>query len=55
MKLLNEREVSMHPQVTPFVGVWIETVKLLLLCFLAMVTPFVGVWIETIVCLNSKE
>ena len=33
--------------VTPFVGVWIETL-LTLRCFNAgNVTPFVGVWIET--------
>ena len=33
--------------VTPFVGVWIETDTLLILCHHHLVTPFVGVWIET--------
>ena len=33
--------------VTPFVGVWIETVDGDLSLILANVTPFVGVWIET--------
>ena len=33
--------------VTPFVGVWIETVKAGESYKLVGVTPFVGVWIET--------
>ena len=33
--------------VTPFVGVWIETLKNLQLQNERHVTPFVGVWIET--------
>ena len=33
--------------VTPFVGVWIETLKSLLYAAHHHVTPFVGVWIET--------
>ena len=35
-------------QVTPFVGVWIETVIPILWYDDIRVTPFVGVWIETI-------
>ena len=35
-------------RVTPFVGVWIETLHLRPLCARAKVTPFVGVWIETL-------
>ena len=34
-------------QVTPFVGVWIETVKNYGRKRKQSVTPFVGVWIET--------
>ena len=34
-------------QVTPFVGVWIETFLLPWLPIIGGVTPFVGVWIET--------
>ena len=33
--------------VTPFVGVWIETLKQNGGIFESEVTPFVGVWIET--------
>ena len=35
-------------KVTPFVGVWIETILPLLAYHKICVTPFVGVWIETI-------
>ena len=34
-------------KVTPFVGVWIETVQWSSASYPARVTPFVGVWIET--------
>ena len=37
----------MQGLVTPFVGVWIETVLMLLMILESEVTPFVGVWIET--------
>ena len=33
--------------VTPFVGVWIETVDHEPHRYVSYVTPFVGVWIET--------
>ena len=33
--------------VTPFVGVWIETPRYREPCARSAVTPFVGVWIET--------
>ena len=33
--------------VTPFVGVWIETLYLRWILSVCNVTPFVGVWIET--------
>ena len=33
--------------VTPFVGVWIETLCMCPGCEVDEVTPFVGVWIET--------
>ena len=34
--------------VTPFVGVWIETLIVIRLKSIFLVTPFVGVWIETL-------
>ena len=40
-------------QVTPFVGVWIETEERLVRCRLVAVTPFVGVWIETCRALSA--
>ena len=40
--------------VTPFVGVWIETDKGFYLAFSGGVTPFVGVWIETDICLSMQ-
>ena len=40
--------------VTPFVGVWIETVCWLIIRFVMTVTPFVGVWIETGLTSNAK-
>ena len=36
-------------QVTPFVGVWIETLLVSSARVKNSVTPFVGVWIETLV------
>ena len=35
------------PGVTPYVGVWIETVRTITDEEKAVVTPYVGVWIET--------
>ena len=40
------RLASVHC-VTPYVGVWIETLPLSALDFENCVTPYVGVWIET--------
>ena len=37
-------------EVTPYVGVWIETVRTSLFRQKYVVTPYVGVWIETIHC-----
>ena len=34
--------------VTPFVGVWIETLRIRACGYHLYVTPFVGVWIETL-------
>ena len=39
--------------VTPYVGVWIETIKLWRPWELCRVTPYVGVWIETTFTLLS--
>ena len=36
-----------QPNVTPFVGVWIETLMAQHIYLQTDVTPFVGVWIET--------
>ena len=33
-------------RVTPYVGVWIEIVLLLVYLLCDLVTPYVGVWIE---------
>ena len=44
--LLHCRNIRRY-KVTPFVGVWIETVNPLKSLLYAAVTPFVGVWIET--------
>ena len=41
--------------VTPFVGVWIETLKEKGGIFEPEVTPFVGVWIETQRCRGSRK
>ena len=38
---------TIRPLVTPFVGVWIETLAAISLICAEAVTPFVGVWIET--------
>ena len=40
-------EVSGECEVTPFVGVWIETLIESIVFLSYLVTPFVGVWIET--------
>ena len=36
-----------NKEVTPFVGVWIETFAVATVRKITDVTPFVGVWIET--------
>ena len=41
--------------VTPFVGVWIETLIMPPLLCVSDVTPFVGVWIETDVPLRERS
>ena len=42
-------------QVTPFVGVWIETRQRRMRRMPLTVTPFVGVWIETIPCVVATS
>ena len=42
-------------EVTPFVGVWIETACLSVHPYSAPVTPFVGVWIETLLFSCDRE
>ena len=45
---LNDAEEPSIGRVTPFVGVWIETIMKWIHKIWPTVTPFVGVWIETI-------
>ena len=40
-------DLTQADAVTPFVGVWIETIDTRYVPFDIDVTPFVGVWIET--------
>ena len=47
LKLMVLLSVGIYYWVTPFVGVWIETLILSRSSFTLKVTPFVGVWIET--------
>ena len=46
-----KRYVTSDPKkmlnVTPYVGVWIETIQSSCCLVLPIVTPYVGVWIET--------
>ena len=41
--------------VTPYVGVWIETIKEENQFVEPVVTPYVGVWIETLFILTSRS
>ena len=57
LKLDPLRRILQAPIVTPFVGVWIETLYHITDCTHWLVTPFVGVWIETLdllICLVKK-
>ena len=47
LKQQNEWSLTKLMQVTPFVGVWIETDVFVCDGYRYCVTPFVGVWIET--------
>ena len=47
MKHTYLNDVQNEHQVTPFVGVWIETLGMQTQYRCELVTPFVGVWIET--------
>ena len=47
LKPLAATHVAEGSQVTPFVGVWIETRIVSIIPTARVVTPFVGVWIET--------
>ena len=39
--------MKIAPAVTPYVGVWIETIPSMKTMTCLAVTPYVGVWIET--------
>ena len=47
LKQRNGHKNSGQLQVTPYVGVWIETKSTLSMTYYQKVTPYVGVWIET--------
>ena len=47
LKRLSRGVAALLQPVTPYVGVWIETCKLLDMLGYGSVTPYVGVWIET--------
>ena len=47
LKLYSRRLHMLPLSVTPFVGVWIETLSGMYKSETSLVTPFVGVWIET--------
>ena len=47
LKLEDSQTLELETEVTPFVGVWIETLPWAPKCTFIRVTPFVGVWIET--------
>ena len=53
MKLSHGEKAIERENVTPFVGVWIETSVLLLCPNCLKVTPFVGVWIETLMITDA--
>ncbi len=46
MKLIMTRELCAISLVTPFMGVWIEILEVVLNGNSQNVTPFMGVWIE---------
>ena len=39
--------ITAELRVTPYVGVWIETLREIMYFCIIVVTPYVGVWIET--------
>ena len=47
LKQKSQENVNRSIEVTPFVGVWIETLEISEGKLTRQVTPFVGVWIET--------
>ena len=47
LKLVQTHNIGCNEEVTPYVGVWIETAKGGLTELTLSVTPYVGVWIET--------
>ena len=50
LKLYRGATPCIPSDVTPYVGVWIETLFILTSRSRARVTPYVGVWIETPTC-----
>ena len=50
LKHTHGRLLSSLVDVTPYVGVWIETMSMEVFPGCTIVTPYVGVWIETWMC-----
>ena len=48
LKHLTSRSARTATPVTPYVGVWIETMLAVYVTIGSDVTPYVGVWIETL-------
>ena len=47
MKLERDQRDYLKGEVTPYAGVWIETITTSVFVTYALVTPYAGVWIET--------
>ena len=52
---MNDWRKNLGSGVTPFVGVWIETLSGMYKSETSLVTPFVGVWIETLSGMYKSE
>ena len=52
LKQLHRCDIRRQGEVTPYVGVWIETCDLIRHIYIRKVTPYVGVWIETLLAME---
>ena len=55
LKLRWAADKGINKEVTPHVGVWIETLTIYGSKKISLVTPHVGVWIETLTIYGSKK